>query len=169
MTQTIEDFQSVNLLDNFYELNIEQLTTGKRVLAFTVKDNRIGKCPEYSEYWNLLLYRKCQVIHMIPEHDSKGIVHYHGIVVVPKNTFLKKLIVKGMHVKYVDINNIEGWIKYTLKSQKPKEKTKDIDLDELPENEKAEIEWNFSKMRLEEALEKYNPDNFVVPKYSLFK
>lgn len=165
MTQTIEEFQTVNLLDNFYELDIEELTSGKRVLAFTVKDNRKSACPNYTEYWNLLTYRKCKVIHMIPELDSKGIVHYHGILVVPKNTFLKKLIISGMHVKYDDIHNIEGWIKYTLKSQKPKDT--DIDLDKLPEQEKAEIDYNFSKMRLEIARE--NLINNIVPKHSLFK
>jgi len=52
------------------------------------------------------------------EKDSKDRIHIHGIVLLRKGFFRKKLIVQGFHGHFSEITNEAVWLKYCSKDVK---------------------------------------------------
>lgn len=107
-----------------------------RTMAFTVKYNTIDELkPEvteghYDKFFAKLERNKIKIEYKIFEKDKKGCIHSHGIMVVKKGLYLKKLKLATYHMKFKDIYDKEGWIKYIDKDQyKPTEE----DLDDFAE------------------------------------
>ncbi len=86
--------------------------------AFTVKylsrEKKIDeKC--YEPFFERLYSLGSNIV-MIAELDSKKILHFHGIVSLPKNFYRKFLCIKGFHVKFKTLYNYIGWQKYIFKN-----------------------------------------------------
>jgi len=84
--------------------------------AFTVKDNRVDST-DYLPFFDNLDKKKCIVKAKCGEYDSKGKLHYHGIVSIPKKCFRKNLCLTGLHLKMKPIYDEEGWERYYKKDQ----------------------------------------------------
>ena len=84
--------------------------------AYTVKDNRVDST-DYVPFFDNLEKKGCIVINKYGEYDSKGKLHYHGIVKIPAKCYRKSLCLKGLSMKLVDLYNEEGWIQYCMKDQ----------------------------------------------------
>lgn len=88
----------------------------KTAYAFTVKDNR-RETTDYSSFFDRLSKFDVEIDCKYKELDSKGKVHYHGIVLIPKGMYRKKLMMPGLHLKLEELYNREGWMKYITKDQ----------------------------------------------------
>ncbi len=89
-----------------------------RYFAFTVKIlSRKMEIDEKSyEPFFSHLYKFGKSIYMRAEMDGKQILHYHGIVALPKKFYRKRLTVMGFHLKLKNIWSISGWTAYMNKS-----------------------------------------------------
>ena len=88
--------------------------------AFTVKilGLKPSKCDEkdYEVFFDSL-YKKCMIVNFkIAEFDSKGLLHYHGVITLKKNYYRKKLIVKGYHLHVTKLRSLFIWTKYCYKN-----------------------------------------------------
>lgn len=85
--------------------------------AYTVK--KLGTTEvasaDYDPFFDKLNSYSIKVEYKVPEADSKGKLHYHGIIYLKKGFFRKRIMVKGFHVKLVELYNRDGWIKYISK------------------------------------------------------
>jgi len=94
--------------------------------AFTIKDNR----REQSDYFVLFdIWQKkgCSILCKYPEQDSKGRLHYHGIMTIPKGIYRKTLCPKQYHFMLKPLTDEEGWLRYCKKDQQEEE---DVDTNE---------------------------------------
>ena len=87
--------------------------------GYTVKDNR----PETTDYQSF--FDRCEkfgvkITHKYPEYDSKGKLHIHGIMQIPKGFYRKKICMDGLHIKLVEIYDEAGWKRYITKDQPKK-------------------------------------------------
>lgn len=96
--------------------------------GFTVKDNRVDTT-DYRSFFERCEKMGCPITHKYSELDSKGKLHYHGIINIPKGFYRKRLMVDGLHLKLVELFDHEGWLKYCQKAQEALEP----DCDELIE------------------------------------
>lgn len=55
---------------------------------------------------------------ILEENKQQKGIHYHGIVILPKNLLRLKLRMKGYHIYLKEIYNKEVWIKYINKSKR---------------------------------------------------
>ncbi len=62
------------------------------------------------------LYSLGRKVFMIAELDGKNVLHYHGVVDLPRGLWHKKLNVKGFHWKIESIWNFYGWQSYCYKN-----------------------------------------------------
>ncbi len=88
-----------------------------RLWAFTVKYlSRKTEVTElqYEPFFKVL-YQLSEVVTMCGEVDSKGILHYHGVIRLSDKFYRKNLRVKGYHLYLKRIYNLVEWIKYTVK------------------------------------------------------
>lgn len=87
--------------------------------AFTVKKLGPRELNDLPEYWKWLakVEQECIVSRKYYETDSDGNLHMHGIILVRKNFYLKKLCMKGYHVKFEELYDYDGWVKYITKDQ----------------------------------------------------
>lgn len=72
----------------------------------------------------------------VSERDSKGKLHYHGIIYLRKGFYRRKLVVRGYHMKLEELYDRAGWIRYIEKDLKYKhyeEQAKELS-DELIED-----------------------------------
>lgn len=90
--------------------------------AFTVKVINfktlgIPTVKTYQPIFNLWKKKKCIIETIQYEDDSKGILHAHGIIRIPKKVFRKDLAYNGITTKLKLIFDREGWIEYIKKDQ----------------------------------------------------
>lgn len=90
--------------------------------AFTVK--KLGGEPQavlFKDYEDVIdHYKKMGYIKDIDfEYDDQGRLHIHGIILLRKGFYRKKLCMKGYHIKLEQIYDEKGWLKYIHKSHKP--------------------------------------------------
>lgn len=126
-----------------------------QLFAFTVKDNRVDTT-DYDSFFLNLTKLKCIVECKYPEYDAKGKLHYHGVVQIPKSVLRKKLVLTGLHVKFDEVYNMEGWLNYIKKDQKKTVSSmfkkaqnivsqlvhEDLSDAEPDQDESIEIQWN---------------------------
>ncbi len=89
-----------------------------RLWAFTVKVHKDGKKADeksYEKFFNIL-YQLSEVIAYCGEIDSKGILHYHGVIRLSSEFYRKNLRVKGYHLYLKRIHNLRGWVDYCFKN-----------------------------------------------------
>lgn len=92
-------------------------------LAYTVK--KIIQSPnevDWSEYVQVIsswekFGNHVRVYNPYYEYDSQNILHIHGIMLVKKNFYKKRLQIKGFHVYTTDIYDLEKWKEYITKDQ----------------------------------------------------
>ncbi len=74
----------------------------------------------YTAFFDLLRARGIRVILKQSEYDSKGFLHFHGIIEMKNNFYRKKIRSKGFHLYLKEIYDLEGWVRYVLKDTKQK-------------------------------------------------
>lgn len=84
--------------------------------AYTVKDNRTDST-DYIQFFENMEKKGCQIVNRYGEKDSKGKLHYHGIVKIPTKIYRKALCLKGLHLKLKELTDEEGWTTYIKKDQ----------------------------------------------------
>lgn len=84
--------------------------------AFTIKDNRT-EVTDYVSTFDAWVRKGCIVNCKYPEFDSKGKLHYHGIVTIPTKVYRKAMCPKGMHFLLKPIHDELGWEEYIKKDQ----------------------------------------------------
>lgn len=120
------DQKSIVLCDNYkpqvVEFNKFRQTKGYQLYAFTCKINGIkvqlypninAKC--YEPFFDRL-YKLSEVVTYCGEADSKGLLHYHGVIRIPTNFFRKNLRVKGYHLYLKRIYRLRFWVDYCFKN-----------------------------------------------------
>lgn len=85
--------------------------------GFTVKDNR-QDVTDYDSFFDRCNKFKCDVQEYYGELDSKGRLHFHGIISIPKGFYRKKLCMPGLHLDLEEIYDLKGWVKYIKKDLK---------------------------------------------------
>ncbi len=86
--------------------------------GFTVKilkDPVKANAESYEPFFRVL-YQLSEVITYCGEIDSKGVLHYHGVIRLPVNFYRKNLRIKGYHLYLKRIYNLQRWIDYCFKS-----------------------------------------------------
>lgn len=83
--------------------------------AYTIKSLGVNKDDDYSPFFNKLKRLNITVEYKISERDSKGKLHYHGIIYLKKGFYRKRLLLRGYHIKLEEIYDKAGWIKYIHK------------------------------------------------------
>lgn len=84
--------------------------------AYTIKAlGAVDGDHDYSLWFEKLKKFDISVEYKIAERDSLGKVHYHGIIYLPKGFFRKRLMMKGFHIKLVELYDRSGWVKYIMK------------------------------------------------------
>ncbi len=88
-----------------------------RLWALTVKflSRKKEVTAESYEPFFKVLYQLSEVVTMCGEADSKGVLHYHGVIRLADNFYRKNLRIKGYHLYLKRIYNLAEWIKYTMK------------------------------------------------------
>lgn len=104
----------------------------KTLFGFTVKDNR-QDVTDYDSFMDRAKRMECDIQEYYPEKDSKGRLHLHGIISIPKGFYRKKLMMSGLHLKLEEIYDIDGWRRYCKKSQpNTDENSEEDELIEIP-------------------------------------
>jgi len=89
--------------------------------AFTIKDNRKvvneSRQVEYDKWFDKLGKLGINMEYQVCELDSMNRLHIHGVILIPKGFYRKRLIQGGLHIKLVELYNSDGWLKYMLKEQ----------------------------------------------------
>lgn len=89
--------------------------------AFTIKDNRKvineSRQEEYDKWFDKLGRLGLELEYQVKELDSMNRLHIHGVVLIPKGFYRKRLLQGGLHIKLVELYNAQGWLKYMLKEQ----------------------------------------------------
>lgn len=121
--------------------------------AYTVKilQGNAATKQDYAPFFNKLDKLKIPVEYKICEKDSKGKLHFHGILYLKKGFFRKRICVKGIHVKLVELYDRKGWIKYIHK---------DVMYHPL-EQQAEEMEQDDEKS--EDSILSIPDDDFVMP------
>lgn len=132
-----------------------------QLFAFTVKDVRTDST-DYDQFFDMLNNHKCIIECKYPEYDSKGKLHYHGVMQIPKSVRRTKLVIKGLSIRLDEVYNMEGWLNYIKKDQK-KPVTKMFKKVQMIVSQLVEEESNISDE------EPYNDEPFKMPTKSLFR
>lgn len=89
--------------------------------AFTVKvlgnENLKAVPSDYEKVWSHWEKSGCQIKFKNAEDDSRGVLHYHGILSIPTGFYRKKLSVPGVHNKFEHLYDRKGWLRYCVKNQ----------------------------------------------------
>lgn len=86
--------------------------------AFTIKILSNTKPPEYDRILARWTRTKNVVIDCFEtELDSHGKSHIHGIVLLPKHMYKKRLFTCGYHTYLKEVYNRDAWTQYIKKSQ----------------------------------------------------
>ncbi len=69
----------------------------------------------YEEIWSLFRNFNIKIDFKIPEFDSKGKLHYHCLIYLPKNFYRKHLKPHGFSTEIVKCHDYNGWLQYSSK------------------------------------------------------
>ncbi len=98
---------------------ISQICEGTELWAFTCKILRYprngGSEKDYEPFFKLL-YRLTNVIIYCGEVDSKGKLHYHGVIRIQNNFYRKDLRIKGYHLYLKRVYRLRDWVDYCFKN-----------------------------------------------------
>lgn len=124
--------------------------------AYTVKILRTGEVTEadYQPFFDRIDNLNITVEYKMPEKDSKGKLHYHGILYLKKGFFRKRICLKGFHIKLDELYDRKGWLKYIHK---------DVEFQHL-EQQAQEMADEES----EDTVLSIPDDDFVMPSKRLF-
>lgn len=89
--------------------------------AYTVKSLGNDLDADYKPFFDKLERFKVPIEYRVPERDSKGKLHYHGIIYLRKGFYRKKISCQGFHIRLREITDRAGWLRYIHK---------DVDVDE---------------------------------------
>lgn len=101
-------------------MSYEEQKAQAQTWAFTISDctnERKHVKTDYQQFWKrceqygLHIEEKCQEIGGINK-----VPHYHGIIVIPKGFYRKKLMITGISMKLVELFDKRGWIMYINKT-----------------------------------------------------
>lgn len=91
-----------------------EIETAKFVpFAYTIKSLGQDLDADYDPFFRKLSKHKIE--YKIAEVDGKGKKHYHGIVLLPKNFYRRRLTTQGFSLKLVQLYDRAGWIRYIHK------------------------------------------------------
>lgn len=96
---------------------MEIIKSKQIAFAYTIKTN-VTLDVDYEPFFKRLDKLSIKVEYKIGELDSKGKLHYHGILYLDKGFFRKRICLNGYHVKLVELHDRKGWIKYIHKDCK---------------------------------------------------
>lgn len=99
--------------------------------AFTVKDNRVDST-DYQQFFERAQDMGVIVTHKYGEFDSKGKLHYHGIMLIHKGFYRRTLCMDGLHLHLMELFRRECWMKYITKEQDNENMQYIINEDECP-------------------------------------
>lgn len=91
-----------------------------KALAFTIKKLKDPKNATVKDYIEVLCkWLKLDVDIQAGEYerDSTNVLHIHGIIVVKKNFYKRRLQVEGYHVYIRDIYDKTSWLRYINKTK----------------------------------------------------
>jgi len=90
--------------------------------AFTVKTLGTAKTVDEKDYepFFKVLYKLSEVVTLCGEVDSKGVLHYHGVIRLDSNFYRKNLRVEGYHLYLKRIYNLLKWMNYIFKNDADK-------------------------------------------------
>lgn len=114
-------------------MNVTKATT--IAFAYTIKALGSELNPDYEPFFSKLRKYKIHVEFKVGEKDSKGKLHYHGIILIKKGFWRKLLVSPGYHLKLVEVFDKKGWIKYIHKdvAEATTKQPTEEDLDEFIE------------------------------------
>jgi len=69
----------------------------------------------YDAFFHNLQECFVEIKYKIGERDSKGRLHYHGIILVEKNLYMKRLCLQGYHTRFDEVYDESGWLTYIHK------------------------------------------------------
>lgn len=97
-------------------MNVTSITTAKTIaFAYTVKSLGKDTDADYSAFFKKLLKYNITIEYKISERDSHNKLHYHGIILLPKGFYRRRLTTNGISMKLEEIYNKAGWEKYIHK------------------------------------------------------
>lgn len=123
----------------------------KIAFAYTVKSLGEDKNPNYKPFFDILAKFSIPIEYMIEERDSKGKTHWHGIILLEKGFYRKRIMIRGFHTKLVELYNRAGWIKYI---------EKDLQY--------SHLEQQAEEIPIDEGYETPKEERFVLPVKNLF-
>lgn len=124
----------------------EQYKSDRTAWAFTVKDVRADST-DYSPFFTRAEQFGCEIECKYKELDSKGKVHYHGIMLIPKGFFRKRLMQQGIHLKLDELYDRAGWMKYITKDQ-----DKHVDVPQTSNSASDELIEDAIKLKIKKRL-----------------
>lgn len=100
-------------------MSIEVHRHDQESYAFTIKRVKSPTTVTEQSYAEIIdLWRKMGYIkYLESEKDSKGVLHLHGVILLRRGFYRKKLCLEGFHVKLDLIYDETGWIRYIQKSR----------------------------------------------------
>ena len=103
--------------DSEFKINIYRKIQGTELYAFTVKITKNPKNADEKNYEPFFktFYNLADVLCISGEADTKGLLHYHGIIRIKIGFYRKNLYMNGFHLRLKKIFNLSGWIKYCFK------------------------------------------------------
>lgn len=78
----------------------------------------------YTPVWELFRKHNIELKHVQSEMDSNLRLHYHGIAIIPKNFYRKKLCLQGFHTNLIPLKtrgDYDRWLKYCYKDVPPED------------------------------------------------
>ncbi len=114
MSLTIKTFHPLDFKNDIFGQ-----VKGTELYAFTVKVLKSPKDATELRYESFfkVLFSLSDVLCYCGELDTKGVLHYHGVIRIKKNFYRNSLRVKGFHIYLKPIFNIVGWVNYCYKNE----------------------------------------------------
>lgn len=95
---------------------MEIIRSNLKAFAYTIKPlSKELMNDECDAFFDNLDRLKIKVEYKISERDSKGKLHYHGVILLPNGFYRKRLVVHGYSIKLVEMFDKAGWLKYIHK------------------------------------------------------
>ncbi len=88
--------------------------------CFTIKKlgaNKQVNEKSYNKFWRLLKDEGAQLEYFFAEYDSKGKLHYHGLILLRKHYYRKRLYPYGYSLLIRKCTDANGWYTYCTKDQ----------------------------------------------------
>lgn len=99
---------------NYYALTLKK----------NVPKNVTCKRSDYDVIWKTFEKYDVQTRHLQWELDRSLRLHYHGVVILPKNFYRRKLMLEGFHLNLLPLRTMDDynrWVRYCYKDVPPEE------------------------------------------------